>query len=156
MFSKKISFLLLSMTIGIVVFIAQNKIPFFSENNNVSPVNSAVRTIDEVDLANFIILKKSPYTLCIDIREKQFYNYAHITGAVNIPSELILSGAPKELLNKSKKVSNIILYSNSNSNNLLQRAARKLSKLGINGVKVYSPGWEEWKACDLPMESNNE
>lgn len=154
--SHRMSFPLTALIIGIVILFSQNTIPFTHTSHNIVRNVPTTETFDEIDLANLIILKDSPYTVCIDIREKNFYDYAHILGAVNLPAELFLSDLPQKLLAKSKKISNTIIYCNSNSSDLSQNIAHKLSKLGFRGIKIYSAGWEQWKACKLPVESNNE
>lgn len=154
--TKKIPFILLSFTIGIIVLFTQSTIPLVPEKKNTFQKIPELKSIDIIGLANVIILKKSPYTICIDIREKQFYDYAHIAGAVNIPSEVILAGLPEKMLAVAKKKSNTIIYCNSNSSDLSQNVGQKLSKLGFSGVKIYAAGWEEWKACELPVEHANE
>ncbi len=72
--------------------------------------------------------------IIIDVREPEEYAAGHVSGAVNVPPDELLSG-PKQLIDVPKNVE-IILYCRSGSRSAV--AKNILAKLGftnvINGV----------------------
>ena len=119
-------------------------------NNNFQ--QSSLQVIS-IDLANFIILKKTPKLICIDLREREFYRNAHIACALNLPIgdfEKIVTSDKMFRLNED----DLIFYSNNKNINSIQSITNVLVKLGVREVKFYIGGWSEWKACGMPIEGN--
>jgi rhodanese-related sulfurtransferase len=148
----KNKFGILSIIFGVIVFATQNSVSLMPVDNNVEVIETPIKALEELSLANMLILRKIPTTVCIDIRVKRFYNYAHIPGAVSLPLEKMGPTIPKQILDRLKKSANIIIYSNAYANSELRNAVDKLSMSGFDGIKVYLLGWESWKACELPVE----
>lgn len=144
---------LLSGTVGITVFFAQGTIPFKPDKHTVENT-PPVKLPDTITLADAILLHQNKSNVFIDVREKQFYDYAHIVGSVNLPAE----DAPgdkigQETINKLKNAPNIVIYGISNSDPAPFSSARLLAGKGVNNIKVYKDGWSQWKACKLPVEA---
>ncbi len=57
---------------------------------------------------------KNKYNLLIDVREKKYFDYAHIPNSINIPMSEI-EKLDSETLKKIKDASNIIVYCTSTS-----------------------------------------
>ncbi len=144
----------LSILIGIIVFMSQNSISFLPIANERKIMETQIKPLEELSLASMLIFQKSTNNTCIDIREEQYYKYSHIPGAINLSQKNLDLPLPEPLLKTLKSSSNIIIYSNAYANDELRNAVEILAKNGIENVKVYSAGWEEWKACKLPVEKS--
>lgn len=89
--------------------------------------------------------------LFVDVREKQYYDYGHIEGAIHLPPES-LENLPEDTLAKLWAAPQIILYCNGTATEGVSAAvAHKLSQKGIDALFVYPAGWPEWRTLRLPM-----
>ncbi|MEI6422103.1 MAG: rhodanese-like domain-containing protein, partial [Lentisphaerota bacterium] len=147
--------LLTSCVSGAIVFLAQKDISYKEIFRSSKPGNKpAIKQIESILLPDTIMFQQNPKNVFLDVREKKFYDYAHISGAINLPYEDIAKGKiPEEVLEKIKSAPNSIIYCTSNSCGISYHAARILIDKGLN-VKVYSEGWGQWKACNLPTEKS--
>jgi rhodanese-related sulfurtransferase len=148
--------LLISCASGIIIFLAQKDISYKDIfRSNKSGNEPAVKQIETISLPDAIMFQQNPRNVFVDVREKKFYDYAHIPGAINLPCEDIAKGKiPVEVLEKIKSAPNSIVYCISNSCGISYHSARILMDKGLNNVKVYSEGWGQWKACKLPTEKS--
>ena len=137
-----------------VVFIAQESISLVPPEEPSAVVESSIKALEELSLANMLIFQKASGAIMLDLRDEQFYRYSHIAGSINLPLDNFSSKLYKKLLKRLKSSANIIIYSNAYANDELRHAVEVLAKNGIKDVKVYSAGWEEWKACKLPVEKS--
>jgi len=146
--------LFISCASGIIMFLAQKEISFneiFRQNKTGN--KPTVKQIESISLPDTIMFQQNPNNVFIDVREKKFYDYAHIPGAISLPYEDIAKGKiPEDVLEKIRSAPNAIIYCISNSCGISYHAARILIDKGLN-VKVYSEGWGQWKACKLPTEN---
>ena len=143
---------LLSGTVGITVFFAQGTIPFKPDKHTVENT-PPVKLPDTITLADAIIMRQNANNIFIDAREKQFYDYAHIGGSVNLPPDMPDEKNLTETVNKLKNAPNIVIYGISNSDPAPFSSARLLAGKGVNNIKVYKDGWSQWKACKLSVEA---
>ncbi len=151
----KLSFI--SFLIGAIFFLSQNTISLFADPSiALIERDQPVDIFDKINLADTIIFSQNADTILIDVRDKQFYNYAHIPGAINFPFNKKSLKISDKTLALCKKSSNIIIYGISNSDDNAQRVVELLSRIGITGLKVYEEGWTQWKACKLPIEESHE
>ena len=136
------------------MFLAQKDISYKDIfRSNKSDNKPTVKQIESISLPDTIMFQQNPNNVFIDVREKKFYDYAHIPGAISLPYEDIAKGKiPEDMLEKIKSAPNSIIYCISNSCGISYHAARLLMDKGLN-VKVYSEGWGQWKACKLPTEN---
>lgn len=140
----------LSLVIGLVV-LALNLDKFTDSGNNDSARHSKL-LVSRIGLADLIILRKNPKSLCVDLRDEEFYENAHIAGAINIPLEdfpRVMEEPDRKLLSRTV---DLIFYSNDKNSDTIRPIADYLVKRGIRQVKFFTGGWSEWKACDLPTE----
>ena len=142
--------LILYISIGAIVVLTQNTIPFqFKKPKKETTLSSQYSTID---LANFILLKNMDNTTLIDLRDKKFYDFAHIQGALNIP--LNQYSENKIIISKLKKSSNIVIYGHADDYPSYNEITKIMQNYNIQDVNVFVAGWEQWQACKLPVESN--
>ena len=143
--------IIVSLFLGVAVFASQNKISWKEAFIKEQPeILQDTERIETVSLADTIMLHQNERNIFLDVRMKRYYDYAHIPGAVNIPSDK-LETIPEEKLKKLKSAPNVVLYCVSTSCGISYRAARILMKKGLHNLKVYSGGWGEWKSCQLPI-----
>jgi len=147
-----VTFFVISIVVGVVVFFAQGTISFKPDNKNINENEQPTKLIDTIPLADAIILRQNANNIFIDVREKQFYNYAHINGAINLPVDIQDGIIWPEIIKKLKIAPNIIIYGISNADDMSYRLAQFLISKGINNIKIYKDGWVQWKACKLPVE----
>jgi rhodanese-related sulfurtransferase len=148
--------LLVSCVSGIIMFLAQKDISYKDIfRSNKSDNKPAVRQIESISLSDTIMFRQNPKNIFIDVRDKKFYDYVHIPGAINLPYEDMAKGKiPEDMLEKIKLAPNSVIYCISNSCGVSYHSARILMDKGLNNVKVYSEGWGQWKACKLPTEKS--
>jgi rhodanese-related sulfurtransferase len=148
--------LLTSCVSGTIIFLVQKDISFkdiFRPNKLGN--KPAIKQIESISLPDTIMFQQNQMNAFIDVREKKFYDYAHIPGAINLPYEDIAKGKiPEDVFEKIKSAPNSVIYCISNSCGISYHAARILEDKGLN-VKVYSEGWGQWKACNLPIEKTS-
>ena len=137
-----------AFVVGFCVFLAQDVISYRAFHPK--KIEHREVTIPAgIELADLLMLMQRDDFICIDVREKSYYKYAHIPGAVNWEIEDSLS---ELLLKKINASANIVVYGNPGSDRMTE-AVKILEIHKIAGVKVYYPGWREWKACKLPTET---
>lgn len=90
--------------------------------------------------------------ICIDARSSAEFGKGHVPGAISLPfSEFDQSLAMNLELFLQKKP--IIIYCGGEGCDLSHLLARKLFKLGIDQISVFTEGWDAWKSAGLPIDS---
>ena len=79
-----------------------------------------------------------------------YYDEAHIPGAINIPHTEVRALAPSLLPDKEAA---IVTYCASTTCPNSELAAKVLVKLGYKNVREYVEGKADWQAAGFPVES---
>lgn len=80
----------------------------------------------------------------------QYYEDAHLPGAINIPHTQVAELAPALLPDKDAAI--VTYCSNTDCQNS-EVAARQLEALGYTNVRKYAEGKQDWTGAGLPVES---
>ena len=154
--SNKFGFL--TLVIGLIIFIIQDDFTHdktsFTVGKHVQ--NSEVFEATPISLAELLMFMKKNQTICIDMRKRRFFNNGHIPKAINIPGKDFVSQISPQRLEKFKKAFYIILYTTSDRDELGKGIKSYLFKKGIKDIYFYNGGWNEWKACNMPVEREND
>ncbi|MEO1070482.1 MAG: rhodanese-like domain-containing protein [Cyanobacteria bacterium J06638_6] len=87
-----------------------------------------------------------PALTIIDVRDRAEFNQSHITGAISMPLESLLTMATKCFeVNRD-------LYVYSNSDDESTAVAEQLRKAGFMRVAIVRGGVAAWKAAGFPIE----
>jgi rhodanese-related sulfurtransferase len=81
----------------------------------------------------------------------QYFDDAHIPGAVNIPHTEVARLAPELLPDKDAA---IVTYCSNLACGNSQAALAQLRSLGYTDVRKYGEGKQDWIEAGLPVESN--
>ena len=143
----------LAIIIGLIIFITQNDFSYdkttFRKNKQLQDDELKIKPIS---LAEFLMFRKNKKTICVDLREKQFFNNGYIPNAINIPVENFPNQISPKSLEKLKKAMYIIFYTTSTENDSSKDIASFLFKRDIKDIYFYRGGLNEWKACNMPIE----
>jgi rhodanese-related sulfurtransferase len=85
----------------------------------------------------------------VDARAAEFFDIAHIEGAINVPP---VSGAPDSLAYLLPADPAIVAYASEQSQRQAGVVADRLLEMGFGKVYVLYGGLEEWQRLDLPVE----
>lgn len=80
----------------------------------------------------------------------QYYEDAHLPGAINIPHTQVAELAPALLPDQDAAI--VTYCSNTDCQNS-EVAARQLEALGYTNVRKYAEGKQDWTEAGLPVES---
>ena len=80
----------------------------------------------------------------------QYYDDAHLPGAINIPHTETARLAPQLLPDKAAA---IVTYCSNTACRNSEIVAAQLRSLGYREVRKYAEGKEDWRAAGLPLES---
>ncbi|RLI51433.1 MAG: hypothetical protein DRP09_19315 [Candidatus Thorarchaeota archaeon] len=129
------------------------KLPIFSSNSEETlelKVDCPLLTLEEA-----IKKYQEGKSIFIDARPKQEYNKEHIKGAINISLENLT-----DILSLKENITldtEIIIYSASAKDELsINLLAMTLKDIGFHNIKLFLPGFSEWKKSKLPIETTNE
>jgi len=141
-FKYYIKVLVKALLVGGIVYYNQNIIKFCSKNEeiNLTPL------FDTVSLSDVLVLIQKPGNIIIDARNKQFYDYSHIQGAI---SSAVIG---PDIMARLKKIPNLIIYGNEENSDDYMRVGLQLIDHGVKNIKIYREGWTQWRACNLPIE----
>ena len=95
-------------------------------------------------------LDRGEEVVLVETLGPQYYEDAHLPGAINIPHTEIDALAPGLLPDKTAQV--VVYCSNEACQNSPQ-AARRLEALGYANVYDYEAGKQDWLSDGLPTES---
>ena len=79
----------------------------------------------------------------------QYYDDAHLPGAINIPHTEVRALAPTLLPDKDAA---IVTYCSNTACPNSGVAAAQLTKLGYTNVREYAEGKDDWREAGLPVE----
>ena len=88
--------------------------------------------------------------IVVDTLGPQYYEAAHLPGAVNIPHTEVARLAPELLPDKA---ATIVTYCSNTACQNSHAAAAQLRSLGYTDVRRYAEGRQDWEAAGLPVES---
>ncbi|RMI32278.1 rhodanese-like domain-containing protein [Nocardia stercoris] len=86
----------------------------------------------------------------IDALGAEYYDRAHLPGAVNLVVADVETAAPRLLPDKS---ATIVTYCSDTTCGNSQQVATKLEALGYTDVRKYREGIRDWAEAGLPIES---
>jgi rhodanese-related sulfurtransferase len=95
--------------------------------------------------------------LILDARPEIFYKVSHIPSAKSLPRDDFVSHY-QDLQNilAPFRGKELVVYCSGSGCEDSQMTADALRKLGYTHVRVFSGGWDEWDAAQLPEEKSNE
>lgn len=85
----------------------------------------------------------------IDTLPAEAYRKGHLPGAISIPSDDILTEAPRRV---PERDSEIVVYCGSGPCKRSDKAAARLVRLGYTRVRDYHEGKADWVAAGLPLQ----
>ncbi len=80
----------------------------------------------------------------------QYFEQAHLPGAINVPHTEVADLAPSLLPDKDAAI--VVYCSNTQCQNS-SIAQGELRRLGYTNVRKYAEGKQDWEAAGLPLES---
>ena len=80
----------------------------------------------------------------------QYFEDAHLPGAINIPHTQVAELAPALLPDKDAA---IVTYCSNTACQNSEVALRALTSLGYSNVRKYAEGKDDWREAGLPLES---
>jgi rhodanese-related sulfurtransferase len=80
----------------------------------------------------------------------QYYDDAHLPGAINIPHTEVARLAPQLLADKDAA---IVTYCSNSACRNSEAAAAELRSLGYSDVRKYAEGKQDWSAAGLALET---
>ena len=80
----------------------------------------------------------------------QYFEDAHLPGAINVPHTRVAELAPALLPDKDAA---IVTYCSNTACQNSEVAARQLEALGYTDVRKYAEGKEDWREAGLPLEA---
>lgn len=86
----------------------------------------------------------------VEVLGPQYYEDAHLPGAVSIPHTEVARLAPRVLPDKQ---ATIVTYCSNTACPNSTAAAAQLTKMGYADVRKYAEGKDDWRAAGLPLES---
>jgi 3-mercaptopyruvate sulfurtransferase SseA len=147
------SFLLAAQVTGCAAAlyaVAADEIAAAAQAATASPVQLDPLKPQVLTLAEMMLLTRQPAAIIVDARPAGAFARGHIAGAINLPVETALT-EPDTLL-RLPAGPNPIVYCDSNGCLASVRLARLIKETTGRNVSVYSGGWNEWNALDLPRE----
>lgn len=139
-----------SAGLSLTIFATQEKLAWRDLWHSPAVAPTPPTPISTVGLADALRLFYTPGSVILDVREKRFYDYGHIEGALSVPFES-MELLPAPLLEKLKAAPSVLVYCSATSCGTSFLAARKLMDQGLDQTVVYPEGWGEWRSCWLPM-----
>lgn len=88
--------------------------------------------------------------IVVDTLGPQYYEDAHLPGAVNIPHTEVARLAPELLPDKR---ATIVTYCSNTACQNSHAAAAQLRSMGYTDVRRYPEGKQDWAEAGLPLES---
>ncbi len=96
-------------------------------------------------------LFRSREALFLDARPAEEYDWGHIPGARNLPSDAFVDESGRVLLDISPDTP-VVVYSDGVSCGRSARLALTLKRAGFRDVRVLLNGWTLWRESGLPTE----
>jgi rhodanese-related sulfurtransferase len=92
----------------------------------------------------------------VDARSRRDYSAGHIPAAKNLPFEEAKGGGLKEFTDDIPPGKTLVIYCSGEDCPAGLTLAVLLKNQGLEGVRVFMGGWEEWMAAGLPAERGND
>jgi rhodanese-related sulfurtransferase len=87
----------------------------------------------------------------VDARESGPYGNAHVPGAINIPPGAFMDEI-KNRLSGVGKDDTVVVYCSSSTCPMAEQLAQSMQLMGYSGVRVFEPGFLEWRLAGAPVE----
>jgi len=87
----------------------------------------------------------------LDARAEGFYRDGHVPGARNLPASASGFDVPAAILELPKDRACVIYCEGGDCQSSLA-LAKRLHEAGFRDVRVFTGGWDEWRAAGLPEE----
>ena len=120
-------------------------------------MDAAARSAQAARMNNHLItrdeLKAAIHTgdvVVVETLGPQYYEDAHLPGAINIPHTEVARLAPRLLPDKDAA---IVTYCSNTACRNSEAAAAQLRSLGYTNVRKYAEGKQDWSEAGLPLES---
>ncbi|WP_123040386.1 rhodanese-like domain-containing protein [Cohnella candidum] len=97
-------------------------------------------------------LEQGERVILVEALPKNYFEDAHLPGAINLPHDEVDRLAPVLLPDKTAE---IITYCASLPCPNSEIAAKRLMELGYSNVKEYREGKQDWFEAGLPLENGN-
>jgi rhodanese-related sulfurtransferase len=107
---------------------------------------STVITLNELTA----LLESPRPPLLVEALGPQYYEQAHLPGAINVPHTRVEELAPTLLPDRH---ATIVVYCSNGPCQNSGIASRRLTALGYSDVRDYHEGKAEWIAAGLPIET---
>lgn len=120
--------------------------------DSIQALSTSEKEIFSVSLEQVRDVYDGGTVICIDARSTAEFEKGHIPGSISLPFsdfDQALAGN-LELFFQNKP---IIIYCGGEGCDLSHLLARKLMKIGLDQVSVFTEGWSGWKNAKLPIES---
>lgn len=102
-----------------------------------------------IELAEAVAKYQDENVLFIDVRDPEDYEYGHIEGAMNIPSEVLddywdaaSSGIPLDMA--------VVVYCSGPECDLSLLIGREMTFQGYENIFIFHGGWYLWEKNNLP------
>jgi rhodanese-related sulfurtransferase len=90
--------------------------------------------------------------ILVEVLPREYYERAHLPGAVNIPADQVANLASVLLPDKQAA---IVTYGLNFTWQAAQQVTRELVAMGYSNVREYEEGKQDWIAAGLPLEGSN-
>lgn len=140
--------------VAVVIFIVTQGRLGYNGNSPRLELAPASQATSVLDLAAALTLFKTARTVFVDARPANAWKQGHIMGAISLPLAVIQ--AEKEWLDHPGLADavNVVVYCDRKNCATGPLAAALLRRKLRSQVSVYGGGWEQWKALDLPYETD--
>ena len=115
----------------------------------------AVSPAATIGLPQFRAAVENKTALILDARPAAFFERGHVQGAINLSRDDFANDYRRlaPILKANDKP--IIVYCSGGACHDSKLVANALLSLGSSEVSVYTGGWDEWSAQQLPAETGN-
>jgi rhodanese-related sulfurtransferase len=108
-----------------------------------------------ISLAEAEDLWRTGEALFLDARAAGLYRQGHVPRARSLPEDGEERTLPADLAGRPKE-SPLVVYCEGGDCHSSLALAKRLHDEGFRDVRVFSGGWEEWRAAGLPEETGDD
>ena len=90
----------------------------------------------------------------LDARAEGFYGQGHVPGARNLPASAEDFDVPAAILELPKDRTFVVYCEGGDCQSSLA-LAKRLHEAGFRDIRVFTGGWDEWRAAGLPEEKGD-
>jgi len=113
----------------------------------------AITPAATVGLPQFRAALENKTALILDARPASFYERGHVPGALNLSRDDFANDYRRLASTLKANDKPIIVYCSGGECHDSKLVANALLSLGSSDVSVYTGGWDEWSAQQLPVET---